>query len=118
LITCDCERKNYQKRLNSTLFYQVFSGSEEWMDVAMNVSESDWKEGSIVALTPFFNSTIWEMTQVPQVLRDILKGSSTSSSWNITLEEAGQLAQWSDIILFDYITGVNQPGQYLRFREV
>jgi hypothetical protein len=113
-----CERKHFKKKTYSILFYQVFSGSEEWMDVAMNVSESDWKEGSIVALTPFFNSTIWEMTQVPQVLRDILEGSSTRSSWNITLEEAGQLAQWSDIILFDYITGVNQPGQYFRCREV
>lgn len=72
------------------------------MDVATNMSESDWKEGSIVALTPWQEDLV--RTQVPPVLRDIIAGSS-GGPWDLSLEEAAQLAQWSDLLLFDYLTG-------------
>ena len=113
------------------MLLQVSSNSDEWRDVAMNVSESDWKEGSIVAITPWMENMT--SVQLPPLLRDILQqGCSSpstpltptspssppstpttptspcptpSSKWNITLEEAAELAQWSDILLFDYITG-------------
>ena len=81
------------------------------MDVATNLTESDWKEGSLVALTPWLEGLT--RTQVPPVLREILVTSSTGQ-WNITLEEAGQLAQWSDLLLFDYLTGRKKCVQLVK----
>jgi four-jointed box protein 1 len=72
------------------------------MDVATNVTEMDWKEGSLVALTPWFEDL--SKTHMPHILRDILMRSPVTL-WNVTLEEAGQLAQWSDLLIFDYLTG-------------
>ena len=77
------------------------------MDVATNVTERDWKEGSIVALTPWLEDL--SRARMPAILREVLMTpSSTNSSniqWSVTLEEASQLAQWSDLLLFDYLTG-------------
>jgi four-jointed box protein 1 len=72
------------------------------MDVATNVTEMDWKEGSIVALTPWLEDLT--KAHMPFILRSVLMRSPVTQ-WNVTLEEAGQLAQWSDLLIFDYLTG-------------
>ena len=87
------------------LFFQV--NSNQWK----SVNEAEWKDGSIVALIQWIPQLT--KTTMPSALRQRLVSRMLQEPLDVTsaaltqMDESQleELVQWSDMIVFDYLTG-------------
>jgi len=78
--------------------------SEQWASVRENIEALEWSPNAIVSLTEFIPNVTGVF--IPLHLRkqqDSLQLSAETIS-NMTLTYLVELTQWSDLILFDYLT--------------
>ena len=99
---------------------QVDPNHPVWAGVVEDVTASDWRLGSMVALIQW----IPELTRdrMPDILRQALMAGTTIDVTydsaghvsndishvylrDLSVVQAAELAQWSDMVVFDYITG-------------
>lgn len=89
---------------------QVNSTSPQWR--GHNLTKTEWQQGTIIALIQWIHHLTYKESQVtiPTVILDAYE-SGYAFNWThpaLRRMTAGQLQvllQWSDLILFDYITG-------------
>ena len=80
-------------------------GSDQWA----SVEEPEWPQNSIVALIEWLPNLT--KTTMPTLLRKHLLGSQQQIDVTLTSLKSLQetqlehLVQWSDLIIFDYLTG-------------
>ena len=87
------------------LFFQV--NSNQWK----SVNEAEWKDGSIVALIQWIPQLT--KTTMPSALRQRLVSRMLQEPLDVTsaaltqMDESQleELVQWSDMVVFDYLTG-------------
>ena len=77
----------------------------------------DWRLGSVVALIQWIPDL--ERSRMPAILREALKARTTidvtydirakkrdeARLRDLDIKEASEVAQWSDLVVFDYLTG-------------
>ncbi len=82
--------------------------SAQWSNVLLANGTADpaWSPGSVVALIQWVPKLT--RTTMPRVLRQaILAGTQISLEEIVDMEkeEIGELVQWTDLAIFDYLTG-------------
>ncbi|KAK2186334.1 hypothetical protein NP493_205g01016 [Ridgeia piscesae] len=89
---------------------QVNSTSPQWR--GHNLTKTEWQQGTIIALIQWIHQLTYKESQVtiPTVILDAYENGYAFNWTHPALRRmtAGQvqvLLQWSDLILFDYITG-------------
>ena len=99
---------------------QVDPNHPVWRDAMVDIEAANWRLGSVVALIQW----IPELTRdtMPQILREALlahttldvtrdyavhqqRGTRVSELRYLSVTQAAELAQWSDLVVFDYLTG-------------
>ncbi|XP_057691712.1 four-jointed box protein 1 [Corythoichthys intestinalis] len=80
---------------------QLNTYSEQWGEVRTRVSALQWSEHTVVSLTVWLSNLSGVVTPAP--LRPEKSGLHRELR-NKTTEELVELVQWSDLILFDYIS--------------
>ncbi|XP_069769502.1 four-jointed box protein 1 [Narcine bancroftii] len=83
---------------------RVNTNGEQWRRVRSEVQAAQWADRPVVSLSEW----IGDLGDVvsPPPLREGAKGLHPSAEdlTNVTEKQARELAQWSDLILFDYLT--------------
>ena len=77
-----------------------------WKRVTEEVVTSDWRLGSMVALVQWLPSL--ERSRMPAILLEALEAGTTidlARLRDLNIKEAAEVAQWSDLVVFDYLTG-------------
>lgn len=103
---------------------QVDPNHPMWRDVVTEekVAMEDWRLGSVVALIQWIPDL--ERSRMPAILREALKARTTidvtydiraekrgvarasmARLRDLDLTQASEVAQWSDLVVFDYLTG-------------
>ena len=103
---------------------QVDPNHPMWRDVVTEdkATMEDWRLGSVVALIQWIPDL--ERSRMPAILREALKARTTidvtydiraekrdvarasmARLRDLDLTEASEVAQWSDLVVFDYLTG-------------
>ncbi|XP_060694700.1 four-jointed box protein 1 [Hemiscyllium ocellatum] len=80
---------------------RVNTNAEQWLGVRRDVQDSQWADRPIVSLTEWISDLSDVVT--PPSLRTAARTLSPSLD-NVTSRELMELVQWSDLILFDYVT--------------
>ena len=77
-----------------------------WSSALQDVERAGWKLGSTVALIQWVEDQDLAGTNMPDLLRRALLDRRTLelSQSELTVGQAGELAQWSDLLVFDYLT--------------
>ncbi|XP_056318023.1 four-jointed box protein 1 [Danio aesculapii] len=75
--------------------------SEQWASVRENIEVLEWSPNAIVSLTEFIPNVTGVFIPVHLQKQQQLSAESLS---NMTLSYLLELMQWSDLILFDYLT--------------
>ena len=109
---------------NNPVLAQVDPNHPVWREAVPDISSSGWRLGSVVSVSQ------WLPGLAPRAMPPILRAAVTSASTldlthdsrvtqqrdsnetqqqlllrDLSVSEAAELAQWSDIVIFDYITG-------------
>ena len=103
----------------AVILSQVDPNHPMWRRVTEEVATSDWRLGSVVALIQWMPSL--ERSRMPAILREALKARTTidvtydsrasrdvprvARLRDLDITEAAEVAQWSDLVVFDYLTG-------------
>ena len=105
----------------AVILSQVDPNHPMWRGVTEDVSASDWRLGSVVALIQWMPSL--ERSRMPAILRQALMARTTidvtydsrasrdvpraalTRLRDLDITEAAEVAQWSDLVVFDYLTG-------------
>ena len=78
----------------------------QWSTVEREVAKAGWVSDRPVLLTPWISNLV--PTHIPRELREDTRALTPALSHqlviNRTTEELGQLVQWSDLLVFDYLT--------------
>ena len=79
-----------------------------WRRVTEDVATSEWRLGSVVALIQWLPSL--KRSRMPAILLEALKARTTidvrkARLRDLNIMEAAEVAQWSDLVVFDYLTG-------------
>lgn len=75
--------------------------NDQWSRVGSAILEANWQSNKLVILTKYIPDT--SEVVLPQQLKPMLANSL--SPGDITPENRDMLAQWSDMLVFDYIVG-------------
>ncbi|XP_077994848.1 four-jointed box protein 1-like [Glandiceps talaboti] len=83
----------------------VNSTSHQWMKQKKGIEAADWEEGTIVALIQWITNL--ERGKLPALLLhgDKAINPTTKQLKYLSLESLVELMQWTDLVIFDYITG-------------
>ncbi|XP_037538651.1 four-jointed box protein 1 [Nematolebias whitei] len=83
---------------------QLHGDSAQWAAVRARVSGLQWSDGAVVSLTEWVSNLTGVVTPAP--LRQESSGlhPALDGLGNRSAAELVELAQWSDLILFDYLT--------------
>ena len=75
-----------------------------WSEALQDVESSGWKYGRTVALIEWVEDLARD--HMPDILRRALLDKQTIdlTSTEMTVSQAGELADWSDLVVFDFIT--------------
>ena len=109
---------------NNPVLAQVDPNHPAWREAVPDISSSGWRLGSVVSVSQ------WLPGLAPRAMPPILRAAVTSASTlalthdsrvtqlrdsnvtqqqvllrDLSVSEAAELAQWSDLVIFDYITG-------------
>ena len=109
----------------AVILSQVDPNHPMWRRVTEDVATSDWRVGSVVALIQWIPSL--QRSHMPAILRQALKARTTIDTVtydrrasrdvsraasvaqarlrDLDITEAAEVAQWSDLVVFDYLTG-------------
>ena len=97
---------------------QVDPNHPVWRDAMEDVTRSEWRLGSMVSIAQWIPHLTGDT--MPSILVSALASHTTidtSEHNDVTLSlhhlsvgEAAQLAQWSDLLVFDYLTGNDDRG--------
>jgi len=106
----------------ATVLSQVDPNNPVWAGAVGDIESAGWRLGSVVTLTGWQTGLV--RTGIPSVLRQALLARTTLDVTSdmetysdlgkdlgkvtlrdLTLKEAGEVAQWSDLVVFDYLTG-------------
>ncbi|XP_022653070.1 extracellular serine/threonine protein kinase four-jointed-like isoform X1 [Varroa jacobsoni] len=74
----------------------------QWSDVAPKVMQAQWKSTRPVILSRYLDDL--EPAYIPELLRDKNRHLHPSDVKNMTRSQIQELVQWSDLIVFDYLT--------------
>ena len=85
---------------------QVEPHDPVWAGVLQDVETAGWNYGSTVALIQWVEEEDLARDNMPDLLRRALLDRQTidPTSSQLTVRQAAQLAQWSDLVVFDFIT--------------
>ena len=88
---------------------QVDPNHPVWRDALDDVRDAHWRLGSMVALVQWIPHLVRD--SMPGLLRQALVTGTTLDTGVVPLHElsagdAADLAQWSDLVVFDYVTGI------------
>ncbi|XP_003746603.3 extracellular serine/threonine protein kinase four-jointed [Galendromus occidentalis] len=75
---------------------------KQWSDVIPKIQQARWQPGRPVLLSRYIDGL--EPAFIPEMLRDKNRHLHPSDVKNMTRSQIQELVQWSDLILFDYIT--------------
>ncbi|XP_067945732.1 extracellular serine/threonine protein kinase four-jointed-like [Watersipora subatra] len=75
--------------------------NDQWSRVEGSILEVNWQSNKLLILTKYITDT--KEVVLPQKLKSMQPGSVSPE--DITPQNAENLAQWSDMIIFDYIVG-------------
>lgn len=83
---------------------QLSSDSEQWAAVRTRIDALQWSDGAVVSLTEWISNLTGVVTPAP--LRQESSGlhPALEELWNKTTAELLELMQWTDLIIFDYLT--------------
>lgn len=83
---------------------QVNSDSEQWAAVRTRIGGLQWSDRAVVSLTEWVSNLTGVITPAP--LRQESSGLHPvlEDLWNKTTAELLELMQWTDLIIFDYLT--------------
>lgn len=83
---------------------QLNGDSEQWASVRRRIDGLQWSERAVVSLTEWISNLTGVVTPAP--LRQESSGLHPlrEELWNKTTAELLELMQWSDLIIFDYLT--------------
>ncbi|CAJ1057418.1 four-jointed box protein 1 [Xyrichtys novacula] len=83
---------------------QLSADSEQWDAVRARIDGLQWSDGAVVSLTKWVSNLTGVVTPAP--LRQESSGLHPvlHELWNKTTAELLELMQWSDLIIFDYLT--------------
>nr|XP_020470857.1 four-jointed box protein 1 [Monopterus albus] len=83
---------------------QLNSDSEQWAAVRTRVRDLQWSDRAVVSLTEWVSNLTGVVTPAP--LRQESSGLHPvlEELWNKTTAELLELMQWTDLIIFDYLT--------------
>lgn len=83
---------------------QVSGDSEQWAAVRARIDGLQWSDRAVVSLTEWVSNLTGLVTPVP--LRQEGSGLHPvlEDLWNKTAAELVELMQWTDLIIFDYLT--------------
>ncbi|XP_017278461.1 four-jointed box protein 1 [Kryptolebias marmoratus] len=83
---------------------QLHGDSEQWAAVRTRISGLQWSDGAVVSLTEWISNLTGVVTPAP--LRQESSGlhPALEGLGNRTAAELLELVQWTDLILFDYLT--------------
>lgn len=82
-----------------------------WQNIAHDIASSQWNSNRPIVLTKFITNL--DSANIPQVFKpnerhlnkeDVINMTETSSDNGQLLNNLVELAQWSDLIIFDYLT--------------
>ena len=117
------------KRLNNLVLAQVDPNHPVWREAVSDITSSGWRLGSVVSLSqwvpglarrampPILRAAITsastlDLTHDSRVTQQQLRDSNVTQQQqqqlllrDLSVSEAAELAQWSDLVIFDYITG-------------
>ncbi|XP_068169626.1 four-jointed box protein 1 [Antennarius striatus] len=83
---------------------QVNTDSEQWSSVRARIGSLQWSDRAVVSLTEWVSNLTGVVTPAP--LRQESSGLHPvlEELWNKTTSELLELMQWTDLIMFDYLT--------------
>ncbi|KAK2842066.1 hypothetical protein Q5P01_012266 [Channa striata] len=83
---------------------QLDADNEQWAAVRTRTAALQWSERAVVSLTEWVSNLTGAVTPAP--LRQESSGlhPALGDLWNKTTAELLELMQWSDLIMFDYLT--------------
>ncbi|XP_029010597.1 four-jointed box protein 1 [Betta splendens] len=83
---------------------QLDGDGEQWAAVRARVASLQWSDRAVVSLTAWVSNLTGAVTPAP--LRQESGGlhPALGDLWNKTTRELLELMQWSDLIIFDYLT--------------
>ena len=103
----------------AVILSQVDPNHPMWRSVTEDVASSDWRLGSVVALIQWVPGLA--RSRMPDILREALTGRTTIDATydsrasrdkprlarlgDLHIREAAEVAQWTDLVVFDYLTG-------------
>ena len=115
----DC--KIVQQMINKELLFQVDPNNPVWKSAMNDVGSAEWRVGSIVAMIQWVEDLVRD--KMPTILKqallarttvDVTSDDDTYSDLpsdvtrvnirDLSITEAAELAQWSDLVVFDYLT--------------
>ncbi|MGH0151701.1 UNVERIFIED_CONTAM: hypothetical protein FKN15_038687 [Acipenser sinensis] len=83
---------------------QVNPNSEQWSRVRGEVMDSQWSENAVVSLTEWVSNLTGVVTPAPLRQEGRRLHPLREDLDNMTTVEVLELVQWTDLILFDYLT--------------
>lgn len=86
-----------------TTAVRVDFGSRQWRNVAKSAQDAEWEDGSDVIMVLYVENL--EGEYVPDILKQDNPILTQKSVQNLAIKEQLRLMQWSDMIVFDFITG-------------
>ncbi|OQR78518.1 protein four-jointed-like [Tropilaelaps mercedesae] len=78
------------------------AGGKQWSDVAPKIQQARWQPNRPVILSRYLDDL--EPAYIPELLRDKNRHLHPSDVTNMTRSQIQELVQWSDLIVFDYLT--------------
>ena len=117
------------KHPNNLVLTQVDPNHPVWREAVSDITSSGWRLGSVVSLSqwvpglarrampPILRAAITsastlDLTHDSRVTQQQLRDSNVTQQQqqqlllrDLSVSEAAELAQWSDLVIFDYITG-------------
>ena len=103
------------------LLVQVDPNNPVWKSAMQDVTTSEWRVGSIVAMIQWVDDlvrdkmpTILKQALLARTTLDVTSDDATYSDVpsdvtkvnirDLSVTEAAEMAQWSDLVVFDYLT--------------
>ncbi|KAG2462113.1 four-jointed box protein 1 [Polypterus senegalus] len=83
---------------------QVSFSNEQWSEVQAQVRDSQWTENAVVSLTEFVSNLSGVVTPVPLRHEGRRLHPLSEDLRNRSRSELLEIVQWTDLILYDYLT--------------
>ena len=109
----------------AVILSQVDPNHPVWRGAMEDVTRAGWRLGSMVAISQWIPHLV--RTTMPPTLATALASHTTlditdhsnevTSLHHLNVQEAAELAQWSDLVVFDYITGTYDRGDSMQVSE-